>query len=66
MFGMLLSSCARDIPKTSAGICKGLKGAVDKHAETLYEFYPETPDEVLLSGVAVIRGYDAGCEKGKS
>ena len=62
----LLSACAperlRTPPKAAPEIdsfCIGLKPSIDAHADALDN--EATPDNVVITGVRVIEGFDAGC-----
>ena len=61
---MLLTACAKDSVeiKTSPGVCDGLLPAIDRHADEILSHADQTHEDVILSGVAVIEGFDAGCE----
>lgn len=58
---MLLSSCGAVSRVNEGGLCKGLRGSIDRHAQALLDEHEETPTSVMLTGVEVISGFDAGC-----
>lgn len=60
---LAISGCSSiTIPQTSAGLCQGLEIPTDDLADTLLEHRNQTPGEVIVSAVKVIRGIDAGCD----
>jgi len=63
MLTMPLSTCGTVEQDSSSGLCKGLKDAIDEHADTILEYSKRTPAPVILSGTKVIKGYDEGCKE---
>ena len=59
----LLSACAPwtgPVPRPSGeGLCDGLRPLVDAHNAALVEF--GAPDPVVITGEALISGFDGGC-----
>jgi len=47
---------------SDSGLCGGLRGSVDRHARALEAEQEKTPTSVILTGVEVISGFDAGCQ----
>jgi hypothetical protein len=50
-----------DRVSTDSALCEGLKDPVDKFADAVLRNHKNTPDEVIIEGTKVIKGYDAGC-----
>lgn len=69
---MLLTACGtskveqikeRVIVRESAdsALCSGLKDPVDDLAGALLKRQKETPDEIIIKGTTLIKGYDSVC-----
>ena len=47
---------------SDSGLCKGLMGPVDDHAQALLDENQKVPASVMLTGTRVIAGFDSGCQ----
>jgi len=62
---MLITACSISATGTEANdsaLCEGLKAPVDEFVEVLIDKQKETPDEVIIKGTTVVKGYDSGCK----
>ncbi len=61
---LLTTACSTltvDNEANDSALCEGLRVPVDDLAEALLSNKEKTPDEVIIRGTTVIRGYDSGC-----
>ena len=63
MLTMLLSGCSTDrINPTNNAVCDGFLIPIEGLANDLSKEYKKTPDTVMVSGVRVIKVFDAQCK----
>jgi hypothetical protein len=55
---------AKALKARDSALCEALEVPVDDLAGAIVTNQKETPDEVIIKGTTVIRGYDAGCVGG--
>ena len=58
---VLLSSCASVNQVSDSGLCSGLIGPIDDHAQALFDENQKVPASVMLTGTRVIAGFDSVC-----
>lgn len=46
----------------TSGLCSGLSQAVDTHAGEILDHASDTHEDVIISGTALIKGYDSECK----
>lgn len=63
LLALLLSGCTSSLMLESndSAICLALGPEVNSLAKILIEQQEKTPDEVIIQGTKVIKGFDAGC-----
>ena len=60
---VLLTSCASVSQVSDSGLCRGLMGPIDDHAQALLDENQKVPASVVLTGTRVIVGFDAECSR---
>ena len=46
---------------SDGALCEGLNEPVDSFAASLLYYKKDTPDEVIIRGTRVVKGYDSEC-----
>ena len=60
---LMLGACvSTSLQATDNAICIELKVPIDSLATTLVAEQEKTPDEVIIKGSTVVRGFDKACE----
>lgn len=58
---VLQAEVAKELEARDSALCGGLKAPVDDLVDAIISNKEKTPDEVIIKGTVVIRGYDEGC-----
>ena len=64
---MLLTACStsgieiKTREATDSAICEGLREPIDTFVDVVIKEQKNTPDEVIIKGTRVVKGYDSVC-----
>ena len=61
---MLLTACSTSVIENEANdsaLCEGLREPIDTFVDVIIREQKNTPDEVIIKGTRVVKGYDSVC-----